>query len=232
MKALIFAAGRGERLKPLTNHTPKPLVVVRDKPLIQYHIEALLAAGISDLVINVSWLHQQIIDFVTNLMKLDDYKTANIQFSIEADQPLETGGGMLKAMPMLISDQHNPEPFVVVNADIFTDFDFSKLQSLPPDNLVNLVLVNNPKHNPLGDFSLDSFTGNLQLKTPDLEAFTYAGIGLFHQNILKPPYHEKVFSIVPHIKAAIQDQQATGQIHQGMWHDVGTIQRLNELNQW
>ncbi len=183
------------------------------------------------MVINVSWLHQQIIDYVTHLNKQAAFKAANFQFSIEAQHPLETGGGMLKALPMLTSTQNEPEPFVVVNADIFTDFNFSSLQHLPANNLVNLVLVNNPEHNPMGDFSLDSSTGHLQLKTPTSKAFTYAGIGMFHQAILKPPFVEKVFSIVPHIKLAIQSNQATGQIHHGMWHDVGTIQRLDELNQ-
>ena len=106
MKALIFAAGRGERLKPLTDHTPKPLLKVQGKPLIQYHIEALLKAGITDTVINVSWLKEPIIDFVTELCTHNDYAALNVQFSIEAEYPLETGGGMLKALPLL-----GDEPF-------------------------------------------------------------------------------------------------------------------------
>ncbi|VAW47426.1 Glucose-1-phosphate thymidylyltransferase, partial [hydrothermal vent metagenome] len=133
MKALIFAAGRGERLKPLTDHTPKPMVKVQGKPLIQYHIEALLKAGITDLVINVSWLKEPIITFVTELCTQSDFAAVNVQFSIEADYPLETGGGMLKALPLLSN-----EPFVVVNSDVFTDFDFSLLKNLTADQLLKL----------------------------------------------------------------------------------------------
>ena len=131
MKALIFAAGKGERLRPITDHTPKPLVKVQGKPLIQYHIEALLEAGINDLVINVSWLKDSIIAFINSA----NFNGANIQFSIEPDEPLETGGGMLKALPLL-----GDEPFIVVNADVFTDFDFKQLNPLTPNNKVNLEI--------------------------------------------------------------------------------------------
>ena len=220
MKALIFAAGKGERLRPITNHTPKPLVKVQGKPLLQYHIEALLEAGINDLVINVSWLKDSIIAFINSA----NFNGANIQFSIEPDEPLETGGGMLKALPLL-----GDEPFVVVNADVFTDFDFKQLNPLKPNNKVNLVLVNNPVHNSSGDFGLQQ--GNLQLKTENHPAFTYAGIGLYSPDILTPPFATERFSVVPYIKQAIKAQLAQGQLHSGQWHDVGTPDRLNELNQ-
>ena len=220
MKALIFAAGKGERLRPITNHTPKPLVKVQGKPLLQYHIEALLEAGINDLVINVSWLKDSIIAFINSA----NFNGANIQFSIEPDEPLETGGGMLKALPLL-----GDEPFVVVNADVFTDFDFKQLNPLKPNNKVNLVLVNNPVHNSSGDFGLKQV--NLQLKTDNQPAFTYAGIGLYSPDILTPPFTTERFSVVPYIKQAIKAQLAQGQLHSGQWHDVGTPDRLNELNQ-
>lgn len=227
MKALIFAAGRGERLKPLTNHTPKPLVQVHGKPLIQYHIEALLRAGITDVVINVSWLKDQIIDFVNELCQRSEFKALNVQFSLEADYPLETGGGMLKALPLL-----GDEPFVVVNADIFTNFDFTHLGVLPDEQLVKLVLVENPAHNSDGDFGIVNH--QLINKTEQGTHFTYAGVGLYHPKLLASPLtgdcFEEVFSIVPYIKAAIADKQAGALLHDGSWHDVGTLERLDALN--
>ncbi len=224
MKALIFAAGRGERLKPLTDHTPKPLARVHNKPLIQYHIEALMHAGITDVVINVSWLHQQIIDFVTELVQNSAFRMLNVQFSIEPEHPLETGGGMLKALPLL-----DDAPFIVVNADIFTDFDFSQLQTELNEALVNVVLVKNPVHNASGDFGINH--NQLTPKTSETKTYTYAGIGCYSPQILTPPFDDAVFSIVPYIKAAIQSSQARAQLHSGYWHDVGTIERLDELNQ-
>lgn len=224
MKALIFAAGKGERLRPLTMHTPKPLATINGKPLIQYHVEALFNAGINEIVINVSWLHQQIIEFVSELMSQEKFNQCQVKFSIEQPAPLETGGGMLKALPLLGND-----PFVVVNADIYTDFEFRDLDLELKGNLVNLVLVDNPDHNPSGDFGL--VNGQLQLKSATSKSFTYAGIGYYSPEILKPPFSGDVFSIVPLIKSAINNGCATGQIHHGTWHDVGTLERLNELNQ-
>ncbi len=220
MKALIFAAGRGERLKPLTNHTPKPLVKVNGLPLIHHHLLALKQAGINEVVINVSWLKEQIIDYINKR----DWNGMQIQFSIEAGEPLETGGGMLKALPLL-----GPEPFLVVNADIYTDFDFNRLQLLGAEQLVHLVLVNNPGHNPGGDFSLRQ--QQLRNKSNTEPNHTYAGIGLYHPELLQPPFPAKKFSIVPFIHTAIKTKQATAELHTGRWHDVGTIERLNELTQ-
>jgi MurNAc alpha-1-phosphate uridylyltransferase len=227
MKALIFAAGRGERLKPLTDHTPKPLVQVHDKPLIQYHIEALMKAGITEVVINVSWLKEQIIEFMSQLCAQQQFSALQVNFSIEADFPLETGGGMLKALPIL-----GDEPFVVVNADVFTDFDFKQLRPLAADQLLSVVLVTNPEHNSDGDFSM--VNDQLALTTNGSQNFTYAGIGLYHPKLLARPAQGNefpaVFSIVPHIKAAISTQQAGAQLHLGSWHDVGTLTRLAALS--
>lgn len=234
MKALIFAAGRGERLKPLTDHTPKPLMLVRGKPLLQYHIEALLRAGISDLVINVSWLHEQIIRFVNELLNQADFASVKVQFSIEESGPLETGGGMLRALPLLAQGQARPSPFVVVNADVFTDFDFQTLRPLPPKHTANLVLVENPPHHPTGDFGLRSEPGQipqLLLKEQANKHYTYAGIGLYHPQVLCPPFNQSVFKLLPHLKTAIKQQRATAQLHPGLWQDVGTIERLDALNQ-
>ena len=227
MKALIFAAGRGERLKPFTDHTPKPLAMVKGKPLIQYHIEALQAAGITDLVINVSWLYEKIVAFVTQLLKRDAFQQLNVEFSIEQDYPLETGGGMLKALPLL-----GQEPFVVVNADIYTDFDFKTLGTLDSNQLVKLLLVKNPAHNQSGDFAV--VDQQLALKSKHSHNYTYAGIGVYHPDILAAPIDENefptVFSIVPYIKAAITNNQAGAILHVGQWHDVGTAERLDATN--
>lgn len=228
MKALIFAAGRGERLKPLTDHTPKPLVKVHDKPLIQYHLEALLKAGITEVVINVSWLKDQIIDFVITLCEQQPFNALKVQFSIEADYPLETGGGMLKALPLLGSDA-----FLVVNADIYTDFDFRHIGVLAEGQLVKLVLVENPTHNLQGDFGLVNH--HLVARTDHNTSFTYAGIGLYHPQLLAAPIGSEtefaeVFSIVPHIMTAMSHQQVAAQLHASQWHDVGTLARLDALN--
>lgn len=228
MKALIFAAGRGERLKPLTDHTPKPLLKVQGKSLLQYHIEALQKAGITDLVINVSWLKEAIIEFVTELLQRPQFATVKVQFSAEENQPLETGGGMLKALPLL-----GVEPFMVVNADVYTDFDFRQLTPLDADQLVKLVLVENPTHNSAGDFAFDNH--KLVFKQNHSAHYTYAGIGLYHPKLLSAPIGQDTFPaafrIVPYIKAAIATHQAGAQIHAGLWHDVGTPERLDALNQ-
>ncbi|MGJ8664228.1 MAG: nucleotidyltransferase family protein [Marinicella sp.] len=220
MNALIFAAGRGERLKPLTDSIPKPLVTIKGKPLIQYHIDALIASGIKNIVINVSWLKEQIMTFVTEY--LSNFPDVKFTFSIEENYPLETGGGMLKALPLL-----GPNPFIVVNADIFTDFSFENLQSIADNQLMNLIMVENPIQNPNGDFGVKN--GYLTLKNDS--SYTYSGIGLYNPKCLTPPFNEEIFSIVPFIKAAINARKAMAQVHQGKWHDVGTLERLAELNQ-
>ncbi|MCX7553515.1 nucleotidyltransferase family protein [Marinicella sp. S1101] len=223
MKALIFAAGRGERLKPLTDHTPKPLVNIKQKPLIQYHIEALMRAGVTEFIINASWLHQQIIEFINALTKKHRFRQINVQFSIEPNAPLETGGGLLKALPML-----GKEAFIVVNADVFTDFDFNQLKQPLDDAVAHLVMVTNPSHNPEGDFSLKD--GVLKQKSPNQKTYTYAGIGLYTPRILSPPFSSDTFSLTPHIKAAVDKQLITAHLHESQWHDVGTTERLNALN--
>lgn len=216
MKALILAAGKGERLRPLTLKMPKPLVKVQSKPLIQWHIEALKKAGIQDIVINVSWLRQQIIDFVAQ----QQFKDLSIQISDEGDAPLETGGGILKALTLLGTD-----PFLVVNADVFTDMDYTQIKPLEDDNLIHLVLVNNPSHNPSGDFGLQQgrLINNKQL--------TYSGIGIYHPQLFTDPTLRGKFSVVPLIKQAIKAGKATAQHHSSQWNDVGSPERLADLNQ-
>ena len=217
MKAFILAAGKGERLRPLTLTTPKPLVKVKGKPLLQWHLEALKAAGIKDIVINVSWLREQITDFV----KQDQFADLNIALSDEADEPLETGGGMQKALPLLGSD-----PFLVVNADVFTDIDLGKIPALDGDDLVRLVLVNNPEHNPNGDFSIE----HSRLTEKQANTLTYSGIGIYSPKLFELQDLDGKFSVVPLIKQAIAQNQATATHHKSLWNDVGSPERLAALN--
>ncbi len=219
MKVLILAAGRGERLKPLTDHTPKPLTIVHGKALLAHHFIRLKQANYNQLVINVSWLKQQIIEF----SKHHAPQTMTVKISDEGERPLETGGGMLKALPLLDNTS-----FLAVNADVFTDFDFSNLSPLKPNYLAHLVLVKNPEHNSSGDFCLDSSI--LQLKHADKPSYTYSGIGIFHPSLFKDMPLGKAFSVTPLIKKAIAQSKVSAQLYEGAWSDVGTIERLNELN--
>ncbi|WP_154222015.1 N-acetylmuramate alpha-1-phosphate uridylyltransferase MurU [Marinicella rhabdoformis] len=217
MKAFILAAGKGERLRPLTLKTPKPLVKVKDKPLLQWHLEALRAAGISDIVINVSWLRNQIIDFVAQ----DQFADLSISISDEEDEPLETGGGMLKALPLL-----GEMPFLVVNADVFTDFNYKYLPQLNAEDLAHLVLVNNPDHNPKGDFSIR----NGRLSEQQAQKLTYSGIGLYSPKLFELADLDGKFSVVPLIKQAIKLNKASAKQHTGIWNDIGSPERLAVLN--
>lgn len=219
MKAFILAAGRGQRLSPLTDHTPKPLVEIKGQSLISRHIHNLADAGFNDIVVNVSWLKHQIINHINNHMNAG----INLTISDENNRPLETGGGMLRALPIM-----DHQIFLAVNADVFTDFDFNSINSLSKGDLVHLVLVNNPKHNPSGDFS--SINGRLTLKSKTHVNHTYSGIGIFHPDLFINCERDSAFSVVPLIKNAIKNNQASAQIFEGQWSDVGTLERLRELN--
>ena len=219
MKAMILAAGRGQRLRPLTDTLPKPLVKVRGVPLLQRHIQRLLHAGITDIVINVSWLRHAIIDFLA----CHNNFGANIQISDEGDQALETGGGMFHALPLL-----GDAPFLVVNGDVYTDYAFSELQTLDTQDLVSLLLVNNPAHNPSGDFCLHS--GRLTELSHHSETYTYSGIGIYHPKLFSDS-QSGAYSVVPLIRQAMAKHQAAASLYSGLWSDVGTQKRLDALNQ-
>ena len=217
MKAMILAAGRGERMRPLTDTTPKPLLTVAGKALIEYHIEALAKAGITELVINCAWLGQKIID------KLGDGKQygVNIVYSDEGKQALETAGGIIHAMDLLGND-----PFIVINGDIWCDYDFSKLPKKPV-GLAHLVMTNNPEHNPQGDFVLqnDGF-----LKADGDNRLTFSGIGVY-KPALFAGLPEGKQPLAPLLRSAMQNNKITGEKHPGKWQDIGTPERLDELNQ-
>ena len=210
---MILAAGRGERLRPHTDHTPKPLLPIAGKPLIEHHIEALVAAGITELVINHAWLGDQIEAALGDGARLG----ASIRYSAEGGSALETGGGIFRALPLL-----GDEPFLVVNGDVMTDFDFRQLpQRL--SGLAHLVLVPNPPHHPAGDFAL--YGG--QVASAGEATWTFSGIGVYHPRLFAG-CHDGAFPLAPLLRRAMADGQVSGELYQGLWIDVGTEQRLQE----
>jgi N-acetyl-alpha-D-muramate 1-phosphate uridylyltransferase len=228
MKALIFAAGLGERMRPLTDHTPKPLLVAGGKPLIVWHLEKLAAIGVREVVINTSWLAEQ---FPAQLGDGSQWGM-RLSYSYEGPTPLETGGGMHHALPLL-----GDAPFIAVNGDIWTDHDFAKLPREPVGD-AHLVLVDNPAHNHTGDFALDSAgcvhsEGDTRL--------TFAGIGVYRGELLsnwRDIIGERIgvdetpprFKLAPLLRASMGKGRVSGEHHLGRWTDVGTPKRLAELD--
>lgn len=218
MKAMILAAGRGERLRPLTDNTPKPLIQAGPKRLIEYLIDNLVAAGFNDLVINYAHLGEQ---FPQTLGDGSRYG-ARIQYSPELAGGLETAGGIINALPLL-----GEGPFLVVNGDIWTDFDFQELSAdtLAAESLCHLVLVDNPPHNPDGDFGLDQAS---KLNTGSAAKWTFSGIGLYRPEMFAGLDNSKR-ALKPLFEQAIADGRVSGQLYHGDWSDIGTIERLQSL---
>jgi N-acetyl-alpha-D-muramate 1-phosphate uridylyltransferase len=216
MKAMILAAGRGERMRPLTDHTPKPLLPVAGKPLIVHTIDQLVLAGFTEIVINHARFGQQIEDKLGNGNNLG----ASIAYSPEGDEPLETAGGIINALPLLGKDA-----FLVVNGDIATDFPFAGLNKVSVD-LIHLVMVDNPSHHAKGDFGITDLG---QLTNNDGQRLTFSGIGLYHPDLFTntPPGKRK---LLPLLLDAIAAKKATGQYYSGFWMDIGTPERLQELD--
>ncbi|MBA1249800.1 N-acetylmuramate alpha-1-phosphate uridylyltransferase MurU [Pseudomonas luteola] len=217
MKAMILAAGRGERLRPLTLHTPKPLVKACGVPLIEYQIRALKTAGFNDFVINHAWLGRQIEDYLQDGSRLG----VSIVYSPESE-PLETGGGIFKALPLL-----GKEPFLVANGDIWTDYDYRPLQ-LTAGDLAHLILVDNPLHHPEGDFFLSN--GRVVEAGEACDRFTYSGIAILHPDLFRT-CEAGAFKLAPVLRAAIAEGRVSGALHTGRWVDVGTHERLAEVEQ-
>ncbi len=215
MKGMILAAGKGERLRPLTLHTPKPLVRAAGVPLIEYHVRALARAGFSELVVNHAWLGQQIEDYLGDGARYG----VSIRYSAERE-PLETGGGIFKALPLL-----GDEPFVVVNGDIFTDYDFSALRR-PVNTKAHLILVDNPDHHPAGDFRLDD--GLVADAAAGDASLTYSGIAVLDPALFAG-CQPGAFKLAPLLRAAMADRQVSGERFTGRWVDVGTHERLAEV---
>lgn len=214
MRAMLLAAGRGERLRPITDSVPKPLVPVGGRPLIAWHLAALARAGIREVVINLSWLGGQLRAALGDGSRYG----VSITWSDEGPVPLETGGGIFRAVPLL-----GAGPFLVVNADIWTDIDFATLR-IAAGALAHLVLVPNPAHNARGDFGLD---GDLVVSR-DTERFTYSGVGLYRAEFFAGATGER-FPLLPLLNRAIAAGRLTGELHRGAWSDVGTAERLAQL---
>jgi N-acetyl-alpha-D-muramate 1-phosphate uridylyltransferase len=215
VRAMLLAAGRGERLRPLTDSLPKALVPVGGRPLIVWHLLALARAGIGEVVINVSWLAARLRD------ALGDGRAfgVSILWSEEAPVPLETGGGIFHALPLL-----GPAPFLFVNADIWTDIDFGRL-ALAPDAHAHLVLTANPPQHPRGDFGLEGD----RVVTGAAERFTYTGVGVYRPEFFAGCIGGR-FPLLPLLNRAIEAGRVRGQLHRGEWCDVGTTERLTSLS--
>ncbi|MFM5698732.1 N-acetylmuramate alpha-1-phosphate uridylyltransferase MurU [Aeromonas veronii] len=214
MKAMILAAGRGERMRPLTDLLPKPLLAVGGKPLIVHHIEKLKAAGVTELVINHAWLGHKLVESIGDGSALG----VTIQWSAE-ESALETAGGIVQALPLLGS-----EPFLVINGDTWLDLDYHTLVSQPlGDDLAHLWLVPNPPQHPSGDFALQ---GGRVMDTP---AFTFSGVGLYD-----PAAFAGLAGGARKLATLLRDWMAQGRVGgsllAGEWRDIGTVDRLRELD--
>jgi N-acetyl-alpha-D-muramate 1-phosphate uridylyltransferase len=218
MKAMILAAGRGERMRPLTDNTPKPLLIVAGKPIIEHTINQLVAAGFTEIVINHARFGQQIEDYLGNGKNFG----ATIAYLSEGDEPLETAGGIVNALPLLGKDA-----FLVVNGDIATDFPFSALRTVAVE-LAHLVLVDNPLHHTKGDFGLDKSGWITEI---DSQLYTFSGIGLYHPDLFANTSPGKS-KLAPLLRAAIKEHRVTGQHYPGFWMDIGTPERLQELDNY
>tara|TARA_R110002072_G_scaffold21902_3_gene77140 strand:+ start:12538 stop:13197 length:660 start_codon:yes stop_codon:yes gene_type:complete len=215
MIAMILAAGRGERMRPLTDTVPKPLLEVGGKPLIVHQIEALVLAGTETIVINTGRLGDQI----QYHLGTGESFGVSILYSEEGDEPLETAGGIIKALPLL-----GNTPFIVTNADIYSNFDY---QALPDqlDSDAHLVLVDNPPHNLQGDFALEQH----QLRNEGAQKLTYSGIGLYSPKFFQNCSYGKL-ALAPLLRQSAQENRLAGQHFTGFWSDIGTPERLHEIN--
>ncbi len=213
MKAMILAAGRGERMRPLTDTTPKPLLKINEHCLIEHHIFNLKTAGFTDIIINTAWLAEKI------HQKLGDGSQygVSIQYSDEKEA-LETGGGIKNALNLL-----GDEVFLVVNGDVWCDYDYSKLPALNENNLAHLVLVNNPIHNTEGDFSIQE---NMLSNHPE-NKLTFSGIGLYRACFFKQK--EDKFPLAPLLRLAADENKISAEYFSGVWIDIGTPERLEQL---
>ena len=221
MKAMILAAGLGNRMRPLTLHTPKPLLEVGGKPLIVWHIEKLQNIGIKDIVINTAWLGEKLVQALGNGSQFG----VNILWSHEGEG-LETAGGIINALPLL-----GQEPFILVNGDVWSTMDFSTLLDVKLENdLAHLVLVENPAQHPNGDFTLANGRAYTFDQNQPGEALTYSGVAVIQPGMFAGLENGKR-PLAPLLKQAMLEQQISASKMQGVWVDVGTPERLNVLDQ-
>lgn len=223
MRAMILAAGRGQRMRPLTDQLPKPLLSVRGQPLIVHHLRKLAALGIKDVVINHAWLGDKI---EACLGDGSQFGVA-IRYSPEPSGGLETAGGIIRALPLLGND-----PFWVINGDIFTSLDFAELPtSLSPGRTAHLLMVANPAHHPDGDFAIKK--GLLQHRGAGQQSYTFSGIGLYHPAFFADyeAGESRVLALRPLIEKGIARQQILADVITADWTDVGTPERLQQLQE-
>lgn len=217
MKAMVLAAGRGERLRPLTDRTPKALVEAGGKPLIAWHLERLAAAGLREVVINVSHLAEQIVERIGDGARFG----LRVAYSREAE-PLETAGGIAQALPLL-----GAAPFLLVNSDVYCEYDFARLAgaALGP-RAAHLVLVPNPPQHPKGDFTLErGAVGN-----GAAPRYTYAGVALMSPGMVSGVRRGDKAALGPLLRQAATQGTLSGELFEGLWRDIGTAERLAELN--
>lgn len=236
MRAMILAAGRGERMRPLTDHMPKPLLPAGGKPLIVWHIERLARAGITDLVINHAHLGMQIEQSLGDGSQFG----ARIRYSDEGTA-LETAGGIAFALPLLLpptpsggENQSGGAPFAVVNGDVFCDYDFARLPQraatlADSDDLAHLVLVDNPEHHPGGDFILEG-DRIVPASSTASRSLTFSGIGLYKPGLFSGIARGSKAPLAPLLREQIALGRVSGEHHRGRWLDIGTPQRLLELD--
>ena len=211
MKAMILAAGRGRRLRPLTDHQPKSMIEAGGRPLIEWHLRALADAGFECVVINLAWHGGQIREHIGDGSALG----IPVSYSDEGDHALDTGGGIHQALPLL-----GDAAFAVVNADVFTDYPFQRLRQSRP-GAAHLVMVPNPEHNPRGDFALNAG----QVRGSGEPRYTFAGIGVYHPSLFENHAPGK-YRLTEVLSPAMAEGQVTGELYEGLWIDVGTPERL------
>lgn len=214
MKAMVLAAGRGERLRPLTDRIPKPLIEAGGRPLIAWHLDKLARAGFDEVVINLGHLGDRLRETVGDGERFG----LAVRYSEEPPGALETGGGILNALPLL-----GREPFLLVNGDCWTDLDFAA-PGLAPGDLAHLVLVDNPAHNPAGDFALDGD----RIRNAGDAMLTYAGVAVIHPNLFGDCRPGR-FPLTPLLREAADSDRVEGTHYPGAWFDVGTLERLGRL---
>jgi MurNAc alpha-1-phosphate uridylyltransferase len=214
MRAMILAAGRGERLRPLTDDIPKPLLELDGRSLIEHHLERLAAAGFREIVINLAHLG----DMLRAKLGNGSNWGLNIHYSQEPPGALDTGGGIGQALPLL-----GESPFAVINSDVFTQYPIARLRAIKCDH-AHLVLVPNPDHNPDGDFELRGG----YLSPTGQPRYTFSGISVYHPRFFNSAPGGR-YSVVPMLEAAMNSQKVTGEIYRGVWHDIGTLERLERL---
>lgn len=225
-QAMILAAGKGTRLRPLTLETPKPLVEVGGQPLIVWHIKALQAAGITDITINASWLAAKLID---TLGDGSEYGV-KLHWSLEEDEPLETAGGIFQALQ---TGKLQDAPFILVNSDVWTTYDFAHLQNyeLGADQRAHLLLIDNPEHNNGGDFALNNGLASEQ-PVGDADKYTFAGISVMSPRLVDGLVTGQPAALAPLLKQAMIKFQITAEVISDNWIDVGTPERLTQVNEF